>query len=128
IDVTQLRRVEGSLEENRRRLQALFDNALDAIWLPDDAGRIVDANPAACFLLGYSREEFLRMGVEDVVPEWAREAARELWRAIQTAGRMAREFTQVAKDGTSREVDYRAVAHILPGLHLSVNRDITERK
>ena len=60
FDVTARRRAEESLDESRRRMQALFDNTLDAIWLLDDEGRFVDANPAVCALLGYTREEFLR--------------------------------------------------------------------
>jgi len=128
FDVTERRRAEESLEESRRRMRALFENTLDAIWLLDDAGRFVDANPAVCALLGYTREEFLRMRIEDVATEEEKGSVRELWDTILAAGQLDGEFTQVRRDGTTRVVDYRAVANILPGLHLSVNRDITERK
>src|SRR5262249_7516803 len=47
----------------QRRLQALFDTSLDAILMADDQARYVDANPAACALLGYDREELLQRGV-----------------------------------------------------------------
>ena len=56
------RRAEAALAASRRRLQALFDTTLDAILLADDQARYVDANPAACTLLGYDREELLRRG------------------------------------------------------------------
>ena len=39
--------------------QALFVAAADAILVANDAGRYVDANPAAARLLGYSRPELL---------------------------------------------------------------------
>jgi PAS domain S-box-containing protein len=45
------------VEESRLRLQAFFENSLDATLLADDEGRYVDANPAAAVLLGYSRDE-----------------------------------------------------------------------
>ena len=128
FDVTDRRRAEESLEESRRRMRALFENTLDAIWLLDDEGRFVDANPAVCALLGYTREEFLRMRIEDVATAEEKGLVRELWNTILAAGQLDGEFTQVRRDGTTRVVDYRAVANILPGLHLSVNRDITERK
>ena len=51
FDITECRRTEKALEESRRRLQALFDNTTDAIWLLDDLGQFVDANPAVCALL-----------------------------------------------------------------------------
>jgi PAS domain S-box-containing protein len=128
FDVTDRRSAEESLEESRRRMRALFENTLDAIWLLDDEGRFVDANPAVCALLGYTREEFLRMRIEDVATADEKGLVKELWNTILTAGQLDGEFTQVRRDGTTRVVDYRAVANILPGLHLSVNRDITERK
>jgi PAS domain S-box-containing protein len=127
FDVTERKLAEKSLEESRRRLQALFDNSLDSIWLLDDEGRFVDANPAVCALLGYSREEFLRMGIEDVTPEENRGLVKDLWRTILETGMFVGEFAQRTKDGSIRLVEYRAVANILPGLHLSVNRDISER-
>jgi PAS domain S-box-containing protein len=128
FDVTRSKRAEELLRKSQRRMQALFDNALDAIWLLDDEGRFVDANPAVCSLLGYSREEFLRMSVADVTPARSRELVGDLWRTFLAEGHLSGEFTQICKDGSTREVDYRAVAHILPGIHLSVNRDITTRK
>ncbi|HEY2156336.1 MAG TPA: PAS domain S-box protein [Isosphaeraceae bacterium] len=128
FDVTARERAEESLEESRRRMRALFDNTRDAMWLLDDEGRFVDANPAVCALLGYTREEFLRMRLEDVATAEEQVSVRELWGTILAAGQLSGEFTQVRKDGETRVVDYRAVANILPGLHLSVNRDITERK
>ena len=128
FDITERRRTEKALEESRRRLQALFDNTTDAIWLLDDLGQFVDANPAVCALLGYSRDEFLQMNVADVTPVQNRELVDDLWRTFLATGQLSGEFTQLRKDGSTRDVDYRAVAHILPGHHLSVNRDITERK
>lgn len=44
---------DDALTESRRYLQAIFENSLDAIFLLNDDGRYIDANPAACELLGY---------------------------------------------------------------------------
>lgn len=127
-DVTGRQRVEEALKESRRRLQALFDNTLDAVLLADDEARYVDANPAACALLGHSREELLGMTVWDVTPAPSRQAGQELWRQFIAAGSQAGEYTVHRKDGTTRATEYRAVANILPGVHLSALRDVSERK
>ncbi len=127
-DITDRVRTLTALEESRRRLQGLFDNTQDAILLADDEARYVDANPAACALLGYKRDELLQMTVWDITPPTNRDLGREQWRAFIAAGRQAGEYTLNRRDGTTVEVDSRAVANILPGLHLSVMRDITERK
>lgn len=127
-DVTERRRTAAALEESRRRLQALFENTQDAILLADDRGLYVDANPAACELTGYRREELLERTILDLTPEDHRPAGRDLWRAFLTRGRMEGEYSLTRKDGRAVEVEFRAVAHVLPGLHLSILRDVGERR
>ena len=121
-------RVEAALEQSRRRLQGLFDHALDAILFADDEARYVDANPAACALTGYSREELLGLSVWDLTPAPERDHGRELWKAFLADGHQHGEYTLACKGGRHLAVEYRAVAHIVPGLHLSVLHDITARK
>jgi PAS domain-containing protein len=55
-NVTERRRAEAALRAADQRLAAVFDHALNAILLADDQRRYVDANPAACALLGRSRD------------------------------------------------------------------------
>ena len=40
----------------------------DIVYWADEAGNLVYVNNAACEKLGYSREEFLKMGVPDLMP------------------------------------------------------------
>lgn len=128
LDITDLKGAENALDESRKRLQALFDNMRDGILLVDRNAKHVDANPAFCELLGYSREEMLRMSLWDDVPLHRREEAYELWRKFLVSGRLEGEFTVLRKDGSTAEVDYRAVAHFMPDLHLTTIRDITARR
>jgi PAS domain S-box-containing protein len=109
-------------------LQALFDNSLDAILLADDEGRYVDINRAAVALLGRSREELLKSSIWEVTPGVHQELGRSLWQDFITAGRQTAEYTLVRGDGSTVDVEYRAVANIRPGLHMSIMRDITHRK
>ena len=127
-DIDERKRAEDALEDSRRRFQAIFENSLDGILLIDDGGRYVDCNPAACQLLGYSREELLQLTVWDVTPAPDRERIPELMGRFLSAGTLSGEYTMLCKDGTTREVEYRSVANMLPGLHLGIHRDITERK
>jgi len=127
-DITTRKRAEEALDESRRRLQALFDNALDAILLMDDERRFVDVNPAACALLGYSREEFLQLTAGDITTSQDRERIPELSSQFLATGTMFGEYVLLTRDGVTRDVEFRATAHILPHLHLAIIRDITERK
>ncbi|GEM_PF-5788317 len=116
------------VSEQERRLRALFDNALDAIFFADNNGRCVDANPAGCNLLGYTHDELLRLTVWDLTPASHREAVHEAWRKFIAGARQSGECEVVCKDASTRFVEYRAVANILPDTHMAVMQDITERK
>jgi diguanylate cyclase (GGDEF)-like protein/PAS domain S-box-containing protein len=64
-DVTERR----AAEEELRRFRLAMDNSADIIVLIDRATmRFVDVNETACRLLGYTREEMLEMGPQDVLP------------------------------------------------------------
>ncbi|NDJ76655.1 MAG: PAS domain S-box protein, partial [Chloroflexi bacterium] len=128
VDITALKQAEESLRRSEARYRSLFDNALEAILLTDDAGHYVDANPAACDLLGYTRDEILALSVWDITPPHNREQGQQAWDAYIAAGKMAGEYAVTCKDGTTRQTEFRAAASVLPGLHLSALRDITERK
>ncbi len=127
-DITERRQAEKVLRESEARYRRLFDSTLDAILIADDEARYVDVNPAACELLGYSRDELLDLTVWDVTPAEERDQGRQLWKEYLAAGEMAGEYTVTRKDGTICHADSRAVANVHPGLHMSVIRDITERK
>ena len=43
-------------------------------------------------------------------------------------GRQEGEYRVTRKDGTTAVVEYRAVARLLPGLHLSILRDVSDRR
>jgi len=112
----------------RDELRALFENAQEAILIADGTSRYIDANPAACALTGYSQEELTRLKVKDLSPASQQESGVRMWKDFLLRGRMEGEFRLRRKDGSYVDIDFRAVANILPGMNLSVMRDVTERK
>src|SRR5262249_9223236 len=64
-DVTEAKRTEAALVASERRARLLFEGIEDAIVVHDPAGTILDVNPAACRLFGYTREEFLKLTTRD---------------------------------------------------------------
>jgi PAS domain S-box-containing protein len=122
------RAAELARRESEGRWQAVFQNAIDAILIADDDGRYVDANPAATQLLRLSREEILARGLPDVTPPEGRPGAASAWRAFLDAGQAEGTFTLLRGDGTRVEAEFAARAHVVPGRHLSILRDATDRK
>jgi PAS domain S-box-containing protein len=127
-DITERKQMEQALRDSRARLQAIFDNAQDAITLADDDMRYLSANPAACKLLGYSCDELLGMTVEDITADDQRKTVRGTWAEFIKAGTLSGEHVIQRKDGRPVVTEFRLVANIEPGVHLSVMHDITERR
>jgi PAS domain S-box-containing protein len=127
-DVTARVHAEEALEESQLRLRALFENALDAILLIDDAGLYVDANPAAAELLGYDRGELRGRSVAEMAAPGYEIQAAAVARLFAEHGRYAGDYRLRRKDGSVREAEFRSVANIRPGLHLAIARDVTDRK
>jgi diguanylate cyclase (GGDEF)-like protein/PAS domain S-box-containing protein len=109
-------------------IRAIFEGALDPMLLADDDARYIDANPAACAFFGLSREALCNLGVADFTPLEARAAFSEVWRSFLTEGRQRGEYALQMPDGRLCEIEFSATANVRPGEHLSIIRDVTERK
>lgn len=118
-------RAEAALRESEHHLRAVFDSTMDAILVVNDAHRFVDANPAACALLGAPRAELLSADLLQFVAEGPAEPG---WAEFLDRGQYQGEFRLRRADGEIRIVACSAKAHFLPGRHLSVMRDVTERR
>ncbi|HKI90905.1 MAG TPA: PAS domain S-box protein [Gaiellaceae bacterium] len=126
FDVTERELATAAVRASEELFRAVFDNAGDAMLIADDEGCWADANPAACELMGRPREELLTLGVGDL---W-RDASepREAPRRRAVRGDATGTQTIVRPDGAVRHVEVMAHANVLPGRHLTLLRDLTERR
>src|SRR6267143_7281160 len=65
----QRHRAELAMSESEERLRLIFDHVSDALFIADDSGRIIDANPAACALSSQSLETIRALTMAEVLPE-----------------------------------------------------------
>ncbi|MDQ5827798.1 MAG: PAS domain S-box protein, partial [Chloroflexota bacterium] len=127
-NTTERKLAEERLHESERQFRALFENTLDAILIASDTGEYVGANEAACDLFGVSLDELLGAKVEDFVRSGEEHQTRLAWQAFLEQGEQEGEFPLYRPDGEMRNLEFKAKAGFLPGRHLSVLRDVTERK
>jgi PAS domain S-box-containing protein len=116
--------------DRNHRDRALFDGIDDAVFVHDADGRILDANPAACRRLGYTRDEFLRLSTRDLdEPTFAAGFAERI-RRQRTAGRLTCEGRHITKSGRIIPVDINTSVIDFDGKPavLAVCRDISDRK
>jgi PAS domain S-box-containing protein len=129
-DISERIASEAALVEVERRTRALFDGIQDAVFVHDQEGRILDANPAACRQLGYSREELLAMTTSQIdEPEFAAGFEQRLRQQLEE-GRLTCEGWHRTKSGRQIPVEVTtSTIHFDSQVAvLAVLRDITERK
>ena len=101
-------------------LEALFAKSTAAMLLADDERNYVEANQAACEMLGLSRDEILELKVEDLSAPELRDKAPGMFAAFLADGVQAGPFELQSPSGKRVHVSYSATANVVPHVHLSV--------
>ncbi len=130
-DISERKRMEQQLTEREGLFHAIFDQASNGIELIDpDELRFVEANPAACRMLGYTYEEYLQLRLEDTQVDLHGEALAMVVRQLEASGGTTFENRHRCKNGDILNVEVTARMLDMPGKRLLVGvwRDITERK
>ncbi|HVU27324.1 MAG TPA: PAS domain S-box protein [Verrucomicrobiae bacterium] len=124
-------RAEQALGENQQRFRDLFENSPDAIFVDSLDGKVLDVNPAACVLHGFTREQLIgKNSLEELVPPNKREEARKNFEKLVNGdlSRIESESFNVDACAIPVEVRARRVRYDgQPAVLLHV-RDITERR
>lgn len=115
-----------ALQQREAQWQALFDHTLDAITITNNEGCYIDANQAACELFGTSKEELLRSSIANFADPHLEIA--QVWQQFLQQGSMKGEFRLHRPDSTIRDTEFAAIANYIPGHHLSILRDVSDRK
>jgi len=126
----QRMRTEETLRETKAQYHGIFDSATDSFLIFDLDGNIVDANPQACKMYGYSHEELTKLSGKDIVPLEYYNIFEQFKRDVQTTGEFHMKSVAVRKDGTSFNIKVRGAAFDYSGKPhlLAVIRDITKWK
>jgi PAS domain S-box-containing protein len=129
----KLEQCQRELEECRARVvqvEELFSHLADAIFVSDPDGRIVDVNPAACSLLGYSKQELLGLYPWDFVTSASRGDILQLINNMPRQTSVTVQRTYRSKAGEQKLMDLRMIRCDLAGRDLIIVscRDVTEQK
>src|SRR6185295_17953848 len=130
-DVTERARAEAALVVSEVRYRRLFETAKDGILILDvGTGRITDANPFMCDLLGYSYVDFLGREMWEIGLFGDRSASEAAVRELQEEGYIRYEHLPL-ESKSGRQVEVEIVANTYqegPQSVIQCNiRDITER-
>jgi diguanylate cyclase (GGDEF)-like protein/PAS domain S-box-containing protein len=131
-DITERKLAEKALRESEDRFRNIFTNAIDGILLADAVTRKFSmANPAIERMLGYSHEEILKLGVDDIHPaEILPSVVDEVNKKLAGEDTFTPNLPVKRKDGSVFFADVNAAPITIAGKAylMGIFRDITERK
>ena len=118
------------LPDSEARHRLLFENSMDGILLTSPDGRIFDANPSACSILGRTREQIIAAGREGVM-DTSDPALPRLIEERKRTGKVHGELMARHPDGTVFPIEISSV--VFPDTEGNeftciIFRDITGRK
>jgi len=128
-DITSYQIAIQALQKSEKRFRTLFNQVIDAIFLCELDGQIIDVNPQASKLLGFSRNEFLERSAFDTAEKISQEEFAAMWQNAQKSGVSNQEGYQRTKNGDILPVEVSIGMIELEGQNrmLVTTRDNTER-
>ena len=128
VDITEAKRSEQALRERERQFHAVFDTSQDGLLILDDDLRFLEVNVAAAQLFGEPRDELIGRSADELPPLQHPADAERVWAELAEHGYLDGEWELDRPDGSSRSVEITLRANFLPGRHIALMRDVTERR
>ncbi|MCK5409578.1 MAG: PAS domain-containing protein, partial [Candidatus Heimdallarchaeota archaeon] len=134
-DITKQSESEKKLMESEEKFRYIFQYANDAIYLypigkNGKPGKFIEVNDNASKMLGYTKEEFLKMSPSDVAAAGTVKKISVIVKEVIKKKQMTFEATHKTKEGENIPVELSAHIFKFKGkqVMLSLVRDISERK
>ncbi len=108
-DITERKKAERELAESAKKFRIYTEKAPFGIFVCDENGRYLDANPAAYEMIGYTKEELLSKNIVDfLVPETVNEGL-QFFDELKTSRAAKSNFLVRRKSGIKFWVNLNAV-------------------
>jgi PAS domain S-box-containing protein len=127
-DITDRRQAEESLTRSEQKYRTYINSSPTGVFVANAKGRLLEVNPAACAMLGYTKEELLKKSVKDVLTaDEAKSMMADCYAMLRTGVDVNRECRIVCKDGSLAFMSVHA-ARLSADRGIGFCVDITERK
>lgn len=126
-DITEKRSMEMKLYKSEERFREVFENAIDAIMIWGKNGQIQKVNQAASRTFELSETELVQRNILDFVDQNSVSFQRVKKEYFQT-GAIREELLFHMPNGQNKELEFTSKMDILDGHHLTIFRNVSERK
>ena len=134
-DITYRKIFENALHQSERKFRELFNNANDAILLhgvleDNKLDNFIEVNDVACSMLGYTKEELIKMTPEDLMIVETKKLVDETILKLLNKGRHTYTTVLVTKGGKIIPVEINSHVYFMNDkkVLMSIARDISERE
>ncbi len=127
FDTTDRKRAEQALREAEAYQRSLFEQLADGVLLIDHEHRVLDVNPQMLAMLGYRRDELLRLPAGELVVDAERHRVDDVVAGVMSGQPHLAEWEFLRQDGSRFFAE--ASARMLDDQRfIAVVRDITARR
>jgi PAS domain S-box-containing protein len=125
VDITENKQVEAELLEREQQYRSIFETVSDALFINRlEDGKLVDFNPAAAFMHGYTEEEFRNLQPKDFIHPDSHHIFGEYIKTVQSGRIFQGRAVDLRKDGSTFHVEvlgtlfqYRGKPHTMAIVH-----------
>ncbi|MDT9002297.1 PAS domain S-box protein [Paucibacter sp. APW11] len=119
-DITERKRLDDDLH-------FVLQEAVDGIWIADEQGRYLYANPAACRLTGHSLEQLQAMHISEMLSADELQHLQPHLQQLELERFIRREWRLRRDDGSEVCVEL-TTTRMEDGRYMAFGRDLSERK
>jgi diguanylate cyclase (GGDEF)-like protein/PAS domain S-box-containing protein len=134
MDITPLKQAQLALQQSEERFHTIFDSVNDLIFVHDfETGSFIEVNRSACEMLGFTRDELLKLSIGDISenkPPYTERNLLSEMKAARSGTPQTFEWRGKAKDGRLLwvEISLRRAAFGGRDVLLATAREISQRK
>ncbi|MBI5218226.1 MAG: PAS domain S-box protein [Bacteroidia bacterium] len=126
-EINERAKVESDLVQSETKYRTLIEQAVDAIFISDPRGNIIDVNNASIFLTGYTQKELLRLNMKDLFGDETLKAAPLRYDLLDKSEIVITERMLTQKSGTLVPIEMKT-RKMPDRTYQSFLRDMTEHK
>ena len=129
-DISSRREAEEAFRESETAYQHVFNSMLDALVILDNEGTIIESNPSASAMYGYSSDELKGKHATDLIHQDYWHVFSDFKKSARQDGYFKGETIDLKKDGSKINVEVRGsiIIRRKKKYFLILLRDITDRK
>ena len=126
-DITERKRAEEALKQSEEKYRTYVENSPLGIFIANAEARYIDVNQAACRMLGYTRQELLKLSIPEIASPDLPPEDLESFAELKQSGKIDIETRLRRKDGSDIHIALSAVK-LSDDRFMAFCSDITQRK